>query len=309
MQPVDTEIVRAAQQGDRPSFALLYEMHYAGMLAVATSILGAVPEAEDACQDAAITALSRIGELRDPAALRSWLHAIVRNNCRRALGARTPVPVGVAGENLLADDLDDPIVRIENSAMRDWIWHALGQLTPAVQPVAMLRYFSGNNSYEHIAQLCGIPVGTVRSRLSEARRQLAEILPRVRDDRHDDVAARTTERREEAIAILSAAASGMPSGRIVDRWHKDVAMFWPEGVQTVGLESIFEVMARDHRDGVTYRLNAVTAGPGITVWEMGFVNPPHDPHHCPPGATWLLSDKKGRVRQTRLFRTPRPALG
>src|SRR5437899_1701823 len=105
-------IVRAAQEGDPRSFALLFELHYAGMLAVANQILGSGPDAEDVCQDAAITAFARIGELRDPAAVRPWLHAIVRNNCRTLLRARKPVPVGVAGEDLLAPAVDDPVARI-----------------------------------------------------------------------------------------------------------------------------------------------------------------------------------------------------
>ena len=97
-------VVRAAQAGDQHAAGLLFELHYAGMLAVATTILGAGPDAEDACQDAAITAFARIGQLRDPTAVRGWLHSIVRNNCRTMLCARKPVPVGVAGQ-------DRPVLR------------------------------------------------------------------------------------------------------------------------------------------------------------------------------------------------------
>jgi DNA-directed RNA polymerase specialized sigma24 family protein len=138
-------IVRNAQKGCPHAFARLFTSYYAGMLAVASQILGPGPDAEDACQDAAITAFGRIGELRDPGAVRAW--------------------------------------------------HGLRQLSPAVQPVATLRYFTVNNSYEQIAALCGIPVGAVRSRLSEARRQLAEVLPRVEDQRRHLSADRSRGRR------------------------------------------------------------------------------------------------------------------
>jgi RNA polymerase sigma-70 factor (ECF subfamily) len=300
------QIVHAAQQGDQQSLALLLEHHYAGMLAVATHLLGHRPDAEDACQDAAITALARIGELRDASAVRSWLHAIVRNNCRTLLRARKPIPVGTAGEDLRASELDDPVARIERSAQRDWIWHGLRQLSPTLQPVAMLRYFTEHNSYEHIAALCGVPVGTVRSRLSEVRRQLTLTLPRVRDDRHQDASTLTAERRDEAAAILSAVANGVPLRTLDGRWSDDLVMRWPNGSRSTGLGSVFAVMGTDYDGGVRYRLVNVVAGPGITIWENEFVNPPEDPEHCPPAGTWLLRDKAGLVGEVRLIHAARP---
>jgi RNA polymerase sigma factor (sigma-70 family) len=300
------QVVRGAQEGDRDSFARLFEIHYPGMLAVATAIVGSGPDARDACQDAAITALACIGELRDRTAVRAWLHAIVRNTCRSMVRARQPVPVGIAGEDRRASELDDPVARIERSAHRDWIWHAVRQLSPAVQPVAMLRYFAERNSYEYIATLCGIPVGTVRSRLSEARRQLAAALPRVRDGRHADATVLATERHEEAASILSAVADGRSARQVGDRWADDATMIWPWGERSTGLASIFTEMGLDYDDGVSYRLTNVVAGADVTVWENGFVNPPHDPDHCPPAATWLLREEAGQVREVRLIWAARP---
>lgn len=297
------DIVRAAQQGDTRSFGLLFELHHAGMLAVALRILGSGPDAEDACQDAAITAFGRIADLRDPSAIRPWLHAIVRNNSLTTLRARKPRPVGVAP---LPSDLDDPEACLERSAQRDWIRHALRQLSPATQAVAMLRYFTRNNAYEQIAALCGIPVGTVRSRLSEARRQLAVVLPAVHDERHDEAAALNAERHEEATAILTAISSGVPMSRLDGRWAKDMTIHWPLGRRSVGLKSLFEEMQRDYDDGVTARVTGVVAGSGITVWENDFINPPEDPFHCPPGGTWLLREKNGLVDEARFLLTPRP---
>jgi RNA polymerase sigma factor (sigma-70 family) len=298
------QLVRAAQLGDSDSFTLVFQFHYPGMLAVAYRILGPGPDAEDACQDAAVTALGRIGELRDPAAVRPWLHAIVRNTCLNLLRARRPVPIGVAGEDLPASPEDDPVASIERMAQRDWIWHGLRQLTPRTQAVAMLRYFSDNNSYGQIAALCGIPVGTVASRLSEARRQLAGILPNVQDLRHDDMDTLTAERRAEADTILTAIASNVPPSRVQHRWADDMTMWWAGGRVSTGLESLFEVMRCNYDDGVTARLTGVVACAGITIWENAFVNPPEDPEHCPPRATWLLREKDGVVHEVRQVHSP-----
>ncbi|MEU5786070.1 RNA polymerase sigma factor [Micromonospora lupini] len=298
------QLVRAAQQGDSDSFTLMFQIHYAGMLAVANWILGPGPDAEDACQDAAITALRRIGELRDPTAVRSWLHAIVRNICLSILRSRRPVPVGVAGVDLPASANGDPVASIERMAQRDWIWHGLRQLTPTTQTVAMLRYFSDNNSYEQIALLCGIPVGTVASRLSEARRRLAYILPSVQGERHDGIDALTAERRDEAGTILTAIANGVALSQVDRRWAKGMTMWWPSGRISTGLGSLFAVMQNNYDQGVTARLTGLVAGPGVTIWENVFLNPPDDPYHCPPGATWLLREKGGVVQEVRLLYAP-----
>jgi len=296
----DAELVRAAQQGDAESFAELYARHYRGMRAVALQLLTDWPDAEDACQDAAITGLARIGELRDPSAARGWLYSIVRNNCRMLLRTRRPVPVGVAGDDLAAGQVDDPVAVIERSAQRDWVWHAIGQLTPATQLVAMLRYFTDRNSYEEIAVACGTPVGTVRSRLSEARRQLVAVLPRARDDRHPDAAALTLRRREEAAEILAAPQENKPLSAVHERWADDLIFHWPDGERTVGFDRLFDVFHQDYERGVTYRLTDVVAGPGVTIWTAEFLSPPDNPEdRCPPSAVWLLREKHGKVAECR----------
>ncbi len=302
-----TPLVKAAQQGDLESFALLLRSEYAGMLAVATRILGSRPDAEDVVQDATITAMARIGDVRDPAKARPWLHAIVRNNCRTLLRDRKPV-VGLDSVDLIASGCDDPVAGIERGADRDWVWHAIRQLSPVLQPVAMSRYFAEQNSYEEIAALCGIPIGTVRSRLSEARRQLANLLPRVRDDRHDDAAALIVERHEEAASILTTLPDGVSLRRGYDRWAENLTMFWPGGERTTGIGSVLDTMCRDYDDGVTYRLTGVVAGTDMTIWENEFVNPPEDPHHCPPAGTWLLRERDGLVQEIRLIHAARPSV-
>ena len=81
----DTDLVRAAQAGDIAALGALLERYRAQMMAVAVSMLGHHPDTEDVVQDACIKALRRIGDVRDPAAVRGWLIAIVANGCRARL--------------------------------------------------------------------------------------------------------------------------------------------------------------------------------------------------------------------------------
>ena len=55
---------------------------------------------------------------------------------------------------------------IERLALREWVWAALYELPEVLRVTAMLRYFGSYSSYEEISAILGVPVGTVKSRLS-----------------------------------------------------------------------------------------------------------------------------------------------
>ncbi|WP_406274843.1 RNA polymerase sigma factor [Streptomyces sp. NBC_00191] len=118
----DAVLTRAAQAGDVAALGLLLERHRAGMRAVAVSILGPGPDVDDVVQDAAVTALRRVGDVRDPAAVGPWLRMIVRNASRSLLRGSVPFQP--------LDDLQVPSTDAgperwpEHHAMRDWIWEA-----------------------------------------------------------------------------------------------------------------------------------------------------------------------------------------
>ncbi|WUL73732.1 hypothetical protein OHA62_08075 [Streptomyces sp. NBC_00343] len=81
----DAALTVAAQAGNVASLGLLLERHRAGMRAVAVSVLGPGPDVDDVMQDAALTALRRVGDVRDPEAVGPWLRMIVRNHARSLL--------------------------------------------------------------------------------------------------------------------------------------------------------------------------------------------------------------------------------
>lgn len=81
----DAELIGAARNGDAAALGALIERHRPGMRAVALAMLGWGPDADDAVQDAILIALSRLGDLRDPAAAGPWLRTITRNAARMRL--------------------------------------------------------------------------------------------------------------------------------------------------------------------------------------------------------------------------------
>jgi RNA polymerase sigma factor (sigma-70 family) len=135
------------------------------------SILAERGDAQDAVQDAFLIALQRPADLREPAAAAAWLHAVVRNACRMRLRASRETP----SEILVVDrggELD-PEDALERLALRDWVWTALERLPESLRATIMLRYFIRGCSYADIGAVLGISIGTVRSRLNQAKRPRA----------------------------------------------------------------------------------------------------------------------------------------
>jgi len=257
-------------------------------------------------------ALRRIDEVRDPAAIGPWLRTVVRNNCRMLLRASRPVPLGDLEALALPAREPTPEQLLEHRAQRDWVWHALSALPEPVRLVTMLRYFSDVSSYEQIAALCAVPIGTVRSRLNQGRGKLTAALRVTADLAHDDVATLTDARRRDAEETLAAARRGEFERVARDAWWPELTAILPSGARVgdrpgEGLKLLVRGMDEDLTDGVHQRIRNVVASGEVLIWEADLINPPDDPEHCPPSVVWLQHLRKGRVRQLRLFH-PRPAL-
>ncbi|MCO1594699.1 sigma-70 family RNA polymerase sigma factor [Micromonospora sp. RHAY321] len=300
MVQADAELVLLAQAGDAAALGVLLARHEAEMRAVALSLLGYGPDAEDAVQDAMVVALRRVGEVRDPAAVGPWLRAIVRNNARMTLRAPRPVPVAEPEWFARPADTPTPEEALDRGAMRDWVWHAIDALSEPDRMVTLLRYFSEASSYEQIAAVCGVPVGTVRSRLSHARRALAGGLRTAATAAHADVATLSDARWREGRDMIATAMRGDFDRVVRESWWPDAEMLAPGGLRG-GTDLAIHGMTKDLTDGVRQRLRNVVASGDVVIWETDLISPPDDPEHCPPGALWLQVLREGRVRQLTLF--------
>jgi RNA polymerase sigma factor (sigma-70 family) len=297
--PSDRDLAAAAQSGDATSLGLLLARHQASLRAVALSILGFGPEADDALQDASVTILRRIGELRDPAAAGPWMRMIVRNTCRMQLRAIHEIPSDEAFFKIPSMD-PTPEQVLDHHAMRDWIWHAISQMPEPLQLTLMLRHFSGITSYEQIAAACDVPIGTVRSRLNQARAKMAQALLATTDTAHSDAATLTATRHREGIETLEAAEQGHFSDVVADRWSPDVQLLGGMG-ERGGRDLLLRAMDRDLNAGIRQRVGRTLASPDITIWENDLINPPEDPDHCPPAVIWMLTTRQNRIHRLRLF--------
>lgn len=283
----DEELARTARAGDVAAFAALTERHRPGMRATAIALLGYTDEAEDAVQDAVLTALRRLGDLRDPAAAGPWLKAIVRNTCRMMLRAHRPLPVAEPGLLLppRTDETDDT---------PDWVRSALAELSAPIRDVTLLRYFSGFSSYREIAELCGIPAETVGSRLRDGRRILARRLRETAGAAHAESAGPAGATRAQAADHFAAMHAGRYH-RVVEEWYRPDAQVVVLGGLTGDRSTLTAMLDYTLGGGVRARLHDATASGDTLIWESDFLNPADDPGHCPPRMAMLFRIRGGRV--------------
>ena len=172
---VTSELVERAQRGDQEAFDVLAGAAYHRLYAIAKRILRDGYAAEDAVQDALVRAWRDLWGLRNAEAFDAWLHRLLVRSCadhqRRTWKTRLDVAV---------DDIDSPPGPDEVSQLldRDALDRAFDRLSFEQRAVVVLTHYAGLSGPE-VAQILGIPVGTVASRLYYALRAMrAEIAPK-----------------------------------------------------------------------------------------------------------------------------------
>lgn len=150
-------------------------------------------------------------------------------------------------------------------------------LSEPLQVAVLMRYFTSATSYQQIAAACDVPVGTVRSRLNQARTKLDIALRATANTNHTDVAGLTARRRREAEELLSSAARGHFRTTLAAATVPDLRLIGPQGQRARGRDSLAAIMDSDLQAGVPQRLNQVAAGNGITIVECDLLSPSWNP--------------------------------
>ena len=300
----DLDLARAAQAGDVAALGLLLERHRAALYAHALKVLGHGTNAQDAVQDTFLIVLRKIDALREPERVEGWLHTILRTVCLSQLrGTRADSEL----PDVLASSAEHtPEAAIDALVMRDWVWTAIGRLSEPLRVVMMLRHFSACTAYDDIAAVCGVPVGTVRSRLAEGRRRLAAELMVTAERAHVDASSREAAERKRLSDAVDEFAIGN-SAPLLDGVTPGVTVRFPSGTEFSGRDLFQAGIEGDAEDGVGVELLDTVAGPGITIMEARFVNPDSDPFHCPPATTQVhFKNAEGLTERMAFYYAPRP---
>jgi RNA polymerase sigma-70 factor (ECF subfamily) len=186
--PVDSEVVRRAQQGDADAFATLFHAHKARIYSVCLRMTNNAAEAEDLTQDAFLQVFRKIATFRGDSAFSTWLHRIAVNT----------VLMHFRKKSLSQVSLDEPYSNSDGSKVRREygtrdthlagcvdrvaLASAIKELPQGYRTIFVLHEVEG---YEHqeIAELLGCSVGNSKSQLHNAKLRIRELLAQTPEER------------------------------------------------------------------------------------------------------------------------------
>jgi RNA polymerase sigma-70 factor (ECF subfamily) len=182
----DLELVRRAQAGDVDAFGDLVERNRRAVFRAALAAVGSAAEADDVAQEAFVTAFQKLSGFRGDSSFKTWLLSIT---WRKAIDRRksvtrwmqrmvTPHAAGDSGEEW------DPMQGLAAGTRSQEEELMTADLQRRLRPLiaslprklrdALLLAGSGDHSYDEIGGMLGIPTGTVKWRVSEARKVLKQ---------------------------------------------------------------------------------------------------------------------------------------
>ena len=163
-----TRLVERAREGDDAAFTELVDLDGDRCYAIAYRILRDAEWAQDAVQQAFLQAWRELPRLRDPERFGPWLHRLLVNACYEELRRHRRWSTRLRALPVDGPATPDTTVSV---ADRDALDRAFVRLTPEHRAVFVLHHHAGLTLAE-VADVVGVPVGTVKSRLHHATRAL-----------------------------------------------------------------------------------------------------------------------------------------
>src|SRR4051812_13190947 len=171
---MDRDLIDRAKRGDRDAFTALVVEHGHRLYSVAYRILRDASRAEDAVQQAFLTAWRELRHLRDDDRLEAWLYRLLVNACYAEVRHTRRWQPGLR----LVTDLDAGPITDDaqvSTAVRDELERAFRRLSGEQRAVLVMHHYMGFSTAE-IADVLGVSSGTIRSRLHYARQQMRAAL-------------------------------------------------------------------------------------------------------------------------------------
>lgn len=183
MHEDDTIVLRRVLDGDETAFAVLVRRYEAKLRVYVAQIVGTDEEARDLVQETFVRVWNNLASYDPQYRFSTWLFRIARNLAIDQLRRRRPVVpleqgVNDEGETLELDPADirrGPLGNLENRELGRAMAREIDRLPPAYRELILLRHFVGL-AYNEIAELKGMPLGTVKNKLFRAHTVLRETL-------------------------------------------------------------------------------------------------------------------------------------
>lgn len=291
----------AARAGDQQAMGALYNWLQPRLYAVTLSMLGNSEDARDTVQDVFLIGISRLGSLREPEMVSAWFRRIAQHLCYRR--SMRPHPLR---------SLPEAYDRMALGAMEDIIGEpdaplilALGKLPEKLRLSMLLRYFTADNDYGTLADRLGIPVGTVRSRLSDAKCRMREVWEQVADAVM--VPAETEEwTRFYADSFGSAHFEQRAREQLMGHLVRDLRIVLTSKREHHGRDYMENMLAEDIRYGSWYRPVRIITSGSLSVIDGESVDGGSHPDRCAPRTTFVVCREGDRAVRLHVYDSARP---
>jgi len=175
----DLELMQRARRGDHAAFQELVDRHAGALYGAALSLTGNAADAEELLQETWTGAWEGAGRFEERSSVKTWLTRILirqsarHHRSRRARRSSSLHEVSEASKALMS--APEGLSSAEAAQVRADVAAVLDMLSPEHRQVIVLREFQGL-TYEEMAEVLGVPIGTVESRLFRAREELKKRL-------------------------------------------------------------------------------------------------------------------------------------
>ena len=174
--------ISAAQKGDQEAFAALVRLYEKRVLALTRRMCRNPADAEEAAQEAFLAAWQGLAFFRGESSFSTWLYRLASNACvdllRREGRHRSAAGPSLNDEEAavdVADDAPSPHALAERAELRQQIEEGLSALPEEYRQVLILREMH-QQTYDEIAEILSLDLGTVKSRINRGRKRLRKIL-------------------------------------------------------------------------------------------------------------------------------------
>ena len=177
MSADDHRLIADCLRGESSAFGVLVRRYQDRLYHTVYRLVGNAEDAQDVVQEAFLSAYQSLGNFKGDSLFFTWLYRIAVNTAiSLKRKQRAVLRLGGPGaEPLDPSDLSRPGHALEQAEQGRRVQRALTRLSAEHRAVLVLKDMEGQK-YEAIAEVLGVPIGTVRSRLHRARLELRELL-------------------------------------------------------------------------------------------------------------------------------------
>ena len=295
------EFIKAAQSGDTSAWNIIYKQHYPWLYAVALRLCGNSPEAKDAVQDTFIQAYLNLHQLKEDTAFPAWLKTILFRCCYSYSKPKITVEsienFHIENDKFREDEIN---YKLDKYAEQTSLFEVLALIPETLRSAVLLRYFSGWKSYEQIAQILSVPIGTIRSRLNESRKKMTEIWMRHNTDNEKSFREADEWNHFYGNYFGTVHTSLHSREKFTQHLDKNLHLVFTSGKTAYGRKLIEKEIEEDLLHGNSFAEIEVMTSGSISIVEVKNINSKEYPARCPESGIFVLYRSNNKINRLNL---------